>query len=157
MNNETYYQRNHDEHFGYENYDQYGDYSLGSANEVELESFMEKVDQALASQPMKDKQETKNEIRWTPATDMLIDNTHPHLRAQPFLALYDPGSSNTLINRRSIPTGMKIIVNGTTTSTTAHSKRTNASTGHLLSSTCNYKKNNRAYCCYHNGFTDSAI
>jgi hypothetical protein len=46
---------------------------------------MEQVNQALASQPLKDKQETNNEIRWTPATDMLIDNTHPHLRANHFL------------------------------------------------------------------------
>lgn len=56
---------------------------------------------------------------------MMVDNIHPLLCAQPFFILLDPGSSHTLllINRRAIPTGLTIQVNGTTKSTTAQARR----------------------------------
>jgi transposase InsO family protein len=57
---------------------------------------------------------------WTPATSMLIDTIHPRLSTKPFLALIDPGSSHTLLNRRSLPAGLNPIVSGMTKSTTAH-------------------------------------
>jgi hypothetical protein len=63
------------------------------------------------------------QTRWIPAIDMMIDSIHPHLRAQPFFVLLDPGSSHTLINRQAIPPELPINVNGTTISTTAHGQQ----------------------------------
>jgi hypothetical protein len=89
------------------------------------EPFLDQMDQTLSKLPMQNEQEqaTTDHPQWIPATDMIVDNIHPHLRAPPFLVLLDPGSSNTLMNRRAIPTGFKITINGITTSTTAHGEQ----------------------------------
>jgi hypothetical protein len=81
---------------------------------------MDQINHALFTENIGGNNGTNNKIRWIPAVDMMIDNIHPHLRAQPFFVLLDPGSSNALVNQRSIPTDLTITVNGTTYSTTAY-------------------------------------